>query len=478
MKVLGSMTSLSIPVVLLGALLAAPLASASGLYVGDRGVRPLGRGGAFVAGADDLGAIWYNPAGLVDAGPSVLFDGSWVRFSTDFTRRVEVTNGAGASQVSELPSVRGSSEFLPIPTVAGSWAYGERKQLVVAAGVLAPQMAVMSYPLALEDGTPSPSRYSLVTLDGSLLVIPGVSAAYRPFDFLQVGAGVNVLTGSFVTQTVFNTSPPERLLSAPEDPSYDALAELRATGLLAPSANAGILVRPAKWLRVGLSGQLGYTLDAPATVRVRLPSAAVFAGARQEGEGARLKLTLPAILRAGVEVRPVEALRVELGYARELWSTHESIDILPEDVRIHDVAGIPSPFNVPAMSIPRRFKDSQSFRLGGEYTLSAGKVFALDVRAGVSYEQSAIPAAYLAPLTVDSDKVTGSVGLGLRLGERLRLDAVYSRAFGGQREVTTTEAAVPRINPMAGEDFPTAPVNAGSYQVQSSILGFGLRYQL
>ena len=42
-------------------------AGAAGLYFSDRGVRPLGRGGAFVAGADDLGAIWYNPAGIVDA---------------------------------------------------------------------------------------------------------------------------------------------------------------------------------------------------------------------------------------------------------------------------------------------------------------------------------------------------------------------------------------------------------------------------
>ena len=42
-------------------------AFAAGLYYSERGVSPLGRGGAFVAGADDLGAIAYNPAGLADA---------------------------------------------------------------------------------------------------------------------------------------------------------------------------------------------------------------------------------------------------------------------------------------------------------------------------------------------------------------------------------------------------------------------------
>ena len=86
--------------------------------------------------------------------------------------------------------------------MAGAWAFGAEKQLVLAAGVLAPQMALMSYPLALEDGSPSPSRYSLVTLDGSLLVIPGVSAgigglAYAgiPVTHRDVNQSVTFVTG-------------------------------------------------------------------------------------------------------------------------------------------------------------------------------------------------------------------------------------------------------------------------------------------
>src|SRR5205814_4654165 len=49
-------------------------AHGAGLYFSDRGVRPLARGGAFVAGADDLGAVWYNPAGLADAGTTLFAD--------------------------------------------------------------------------------------------------------------------------------------------------------------------------------------------------------------------------------------------------------------------------------------------------------------------------------------------------------------------------------------------------------------------
>ena len=60
-------------------------ARAAGLYFSDRGVRPMGRAGAFVAGADDLGAIWYNPAGLADAGTSVLVDFGYLHFTDSYT---------------------------------------------------------------------------------------------------------------------------------------------------------------------------------------------------------------------------------------------------------------------------------------------------------------------------------------------------------------------------------------------------------
>src|SRR5207248_1905741 len=63
---------------------------AAGLYFSDRGVRPLGRGGAYVAGAEDVGAIWYNPAGLADAGSSIMADFSWLHFTSDYTRRTQV----------------------------------------------------------------------------------------------------------------------------------------------------------------------------------------------------------------------------------------------------------------------------------------------------------------------------------------------------------------------------------------------------
>src|SRR6185503_6970688 len=65
-------------------------AHAAGLYFADRGVRPAARGGAFIAGADDLGAIAYNPAGIYDAGSQFLLDASIVNFNADYTRTAQL----------------------------------------------------------------------------------------------------------------------------------------------------------------------------------------------------------------------------------------------------------------------------------------------------------------------------------------------------------------------------------------------------
>ncbi len=62
-------------------------AQAAGLYFGDRGVRSLGRAGAFVAGADDGGAIAYNPAGLAFAGHAYLGDFAWVNYTSTYQRK-------------------------------------------------------------------------------------------------------------------------------------------------------------------------------------------------------------------------------------------------------------------------------------------------------------------------------------------------------------------------------------------------------
>ena len=67
--------------------LTSPSARAGGFEIPDNGTEALGRGGAFVAKADDPTAIQYNPAGLAQQrGTRVLLDGHLMLSSYSFQR--------------------------------------------------------------------------------------------------------------------------------------------------------------------------------------------------------------------------------------------------------------------------------------------------------------------------------------------------------------------------------------------------------
>ncbi len=231
-------------------------------------------------------------------------------------------------------------------------------------------------------------------------------------------------------------------------------------------------------MRVGLSGQLPFWIDAPATIRVRLPNAPEFDNATQVGEDASVKFRLPAHFRAGVEVRPSDALRVELSYEHQFWSLHDTIDITPHGIDLVNVTGFPSPYAIPQISIPRHFKDSDGVHLGGEYRVDVSASTKVHLRLGFSYESSAIPVAYESPLTVDGDKFTFAGGLGVTI-DRTRLDATFAYVYMNAVDVDPKDAAIGVIHPVSG--YPAPPgsdlaVNGGHYTAGAPVIGFGFQY--
>jgi long-chain fatty acid transport protein len=467
---------------LLGAALltASTSASAAGLYFSDRGVRPLGRGGAFVAGADDLGAIYYNPAGIADAGSQLLFDMSWLRFTSSYTRKAILTSrdpntGAPGSRYPyTFDKVEGTSPILPIPTLAGSYAI--RPGLVIAAGMYAPYATITTYPETVKN-KPAPQRYSLLSLDGSALAVLGAWIAYRPSPQFSIGAGPTVLLGTFQSTVMFGACVPDRFICSPEQPDYDAKGQLSVGTIVAPSGTIGAIVTPHEKLNLGLSFQLPYFIDSPAQLKTRLPSAAVFENASMEGSDANVKFNLPWILRAGVEVRPLPETRIELAFVFEKWSMHDKITVEPKNTVLRNVALFPPEYHVGSLSIDRSFQDAWSIRLGGEHTFPVGS-YKLDARAGLAYEKSAVPTSHLSVLTVDMDKVTVSIGGGLHIKKRWRFDGLIAMVFPFSKDVSPDEAKLYKVNPVRANRYPgdEPPVNAGRYEARALILGLGLRY--
>jgi long-chain fatty acid transport protein len=457
-------------------------AYASGLFVSERGVRPLGRGGAFVAGGDDLGAIAYNPAGIFDAGASLLIDGAVVIYQSQYTRQSllrQVDPNTGevvATYEQTFPTVDGSSAPLPLPTLAGSFIV--HPDWRVAIGAYAPYGTLPSYPAELEDESPAPQRYSLISLDGTALIVLGGYAAWRPIEPLTLGIGVELLLGQFQARKALTACVPERFFCAPEDPRWDALNEIKAAPIVTPSGSLGLTWEFYEGWRLGTSFHLPFWIIAPATVKTRLPSTPLFRTVEQKGDSATLEFQIPWVVRLGLEMRDVApGLRVEVGVDYHHWAMHDAISLSSGDIALTNVPGFPEEYILPDLSIARGFQSVLGARIGAEYAIDASDAVTVTPRLGFSYETSAIPTEYLSVLSLDAGKATPSAGLGITVDDKARFDLVYAHQFYPEVVVAPEEARLEqtyplKANPAQRPDY----INGGTYNWTADIVGIGFSY--
>jgi long-chain fatty acid transport protein len=232
---------------------------------------------------------------------------------------------------------------------------------------------------------------------------------------------------------------------------------------------------PHPKVRVGLSGHLPFWIRSNGTIKTRLPSAAPFATATQEGDAAKVAFELPWNLRAGVEARPIENLRLEAALAYDGWGVHDSIRVDPQGVALKNVVGFPEKYYIPSVNLNRQFQGSFSVRLGGEYRIPLGKA-QLDARAGVGFETSAVPNDYVSVLTIDSNKLTPSIGAGLTIGA-IRLDMVVAHAFFFTQDVDPRKAKIGQVSPVVANPSPNPNIiNGGTYSASATMIGLGAVY--
>lgn len=447
-------------VVLFSLVASTAVAHAGGMYLPTRGVRPTARGGAFVAGADDLGALWFNPAGLahLSAGRAhqFLFDISYVTQRVSYQRL-----DSGFNDREEVDS---ENTGLPIPTLGLSWDVGD--SIVIGAGVFAPYAALGRYPL---DG---PQRYSLVDLSDTTMVIAEVAVGWQVTDRLRLGAGVQNMFANVVSSVVFNGCPGETVC-APEDPEFDSLSQIKQTDYFSPSGVLGAQFAVHDRVRAGAALQLPFRVSGSGELDVVLPASGFFDGASVTGDKAAMSFTLPAMLRLAVEAEPIDRWRVELGFDVEFWSMHDEFTIEPEDVRIEGAPGVGT-YEIGDMTIPREFDDSIAVKLGVEGQPLADAP--LSVAAGYAYETAAAPDEYLSVMTVDGAKHLIAGGAGYRFGATTVFASV-SYVDVAEREVTADEGQAPQLSPIR-DDNQTAPldtfVNWGTYRAWWLTAGVGV----
>lgn len=436
-------------------------AHAGGLQLSSRGVRPTARGGAFVAGAEGLGSFGFNPAGLAAlAGGKerrrMLLDFGFVRQSSTYTR---IDSGGNPRE-----TVSNQAPGLPIPTAAVGFDLGDRASWAV--GVYVPYAGLAKYP---EDG---PQRYSLIDLSESLLTITEVAIGYRLNDRVRLGVGVQNMV-FFLASTVAFSACPGQIVCAPEDPEFDAVGKVTQLSLFNPSAVAGAQVDITDRVRAGLAVQLPFFIRGRGKIQTRLPPSGFFDGAEVQGDTAEVSFTIPAAVRAGVEVTPLARWKLEVATILELWSQHEEFLIEPVDVAITNAPGVGT-YEIGPLRIPRHFQNTLAVNLGVEGQPIAA--LPLTVQAGYSFETAAAPDEYLSVMTVDGTRHLVAAGAGYRLGV-WELDAALALVSVAGRTVRPDVGRAPQLSPIRDEsDEPLEVfVNWGDYTSSWLVIGAGVK---
>lgn len=444
------------------ALLAAHTALASAYYFADVGVRAFGRAGAFVAGADDINAQYYNPAALTRIrGGELKFDLAFVNQYVMFDRADEVDD-QGEPVVFE-PVYNEAAPF-KIPNFGVSFNAG-LPSTTFAIGLYPPYAPDVSYD---PDG---PQRFTLV--DTAVIQTNfGPSVGHRldwaGLPWLSLGAGLSWSLMSVEQELVLTTS-------GNDDPAGDIRFRVAATDRAAFTGNAGLLIEPASGVfAVAASVQPPIRFEARGEMEGNLEDH----GAYQAGiitdpvvydDDVSLTVTMPLILRAGALVRPIPALEVELAAVWQKWDTIDVILVDEVEMVLHTTSFGDILIEGP-VELPAGYQNAWSLRLGAEYDVSPH----LTVRAGGLYETSAIPPRTQGVGLVDGKKWGYGVGASARFARRFTADVGWSQSFIAPVEITDSEVQQVQIGFPSGEVEDGKVVGNGLFESRMGVFGLGI----
>ncbi|WP_168210610.1 OmpP1/FadL family transporter [Persicimonas caeni] len=445
-------------VAVLAILLIASEAFAGGFYLPGRGVRPLGRAGAFVAsGEGNLNSLWYNPANLtLSEGMELTVDLAVVDLAFDFQRAPRVTQGGDTIEYGRVES---SAAPQPIPQILIGGPTGN-DDLSWAFGFYTPYMAGATFP---ENG---PQRYTLIDNVGSAMGFLHAAVSYKLGDGARVGLGVQNAFASF--RLVSTTSAYTGLHGRPEDEDLDILSKIELSDFFAPAGNIGFWVKLGPSMEAAISAQSPvFFEDGDAELTVRMPSHPEFDNARLTNNTLAASMVLPAVAR--VALRYVDdPIDIELAGVWEGWSAFKEIKATPNDIEVEGVPGIGS-IPVGPLTIPENWKDTFSVRLGGDFKVDE----ALTLRAGYNFETGAVPDEYYSVFSPDSDKHTVAAGMSWAF-DGWQLDAGTAYYFFSDRNIDTSNMR--QINPTDAENELATVVGNGEYSSRYFVFGMGVNY--
>jgi long-chain fatty acid transport protein len=430
-------------------------ARAGGFEYPENGSIAMGRGGAFLARADDPSALMLNTAGMMGAPGLQLSVSSNLAFLNHcFTRAgtyqgfnegVNVTTDGTvfsrpdgndySSGNYPYPRVCNDGTPFPAPQILATWRIN--RYVAVGVGVYGPNsIGRHEWPdrVTLANGlsAPSPNRYMLLSED-LLILHPTIAIAASPLPWLRVGVGLQPSFASFNFSTMANSV-------GSQSPDADIRTTIHASNWFF-AFNAGLQLVAPRFFTVGAHVHYNpdqITLSGQADVQSQYYSTSPI---ESHFTVAQMKVSLPLQVRWGVRFAWPRAGSVpqtdpnyvamrddvfdlEANWIYERSSVFQNLT-LENSGTITVAPGTVSPAPSP-LSVPHNWHDIFGFRIGGDVNIVPNRFTA---RAGVSYEMGA-QSRFYGQLDLPAYSMTGlHLGLSVRIGSILTITAAYAHFF-------------------------------------------------
>jgi long-chain fatty acid transport protein len=488
--------SLSSLATLLGAcILASTVFAEGGYYAGSLGARAAGRGGAFVARADDLTAVSYNPAGLAKLGGTIIQIGNQASYNYFAFKRATTTDYGVNSATGDYPTVsfaevKNSTPWqgvVPMLGVASN--LGLRNWGFALAAYAPPGTSKMTFP---QDGG---QRYLMVNREAVFLKYVG-SLAWKYGEIFGIGATAEWINVPRLNYALVIDGDPFSKPGSPVSSDYDILGNMNASSLFTFNATVGAWYRPAPFLELGVSAQVIPTkVVADGTLKVKglgsgISDITLYQDGKQSSK-VTVTLPLPMLARAGARYRHlvdgVEVFDLELDVEYTTWSRvkHFTVDTHGMTAKVPSIA---ETITVSNIIIEKQWRDTIAVKLGGDFSVIPGRLL---LRAGAFMETAVAPDAYASVDFSGAAQYGGSLGASLKVLDNVELAMAYAfryqptvtiseQAGRGYQQVPSSACQAPYTDNYCSPHYlgqPAPVVNGGTYNASASFVSLDALYR-
>jgi long-chain fatty acid transport protein len=457
-----------------------------GYFSGQAGARAAGRSGAFVAKADDLSAVLFNPAGLADLDASLIQLGNQISYNGyTYTRATTLDYGNpqnGVAPSVAFATVENGRPWQPLEPLLGVASHLGLPNWGFALAALAPPgTGREQFPI---DGG---QRYVMVSREAIILSYVA-SAAWRYHEVFGIGATAEWIAVPRLDYSLVIDGTPFAGAANPVSSQLDMLATMSGSDWFTFNAILGAWFRPTPSLELGVAGQVvpaNVVAHSRLSVTPLQPSLGDVVLTRDGAPANDVTVTLPMPLlaRVGARYRHLrggrELFDVELDLEYETWSRVNRFSVGTNHLQAN-YAG--QTINLDRIDIEKHWRDTLGVKLGGDFAAIPGR---LTLRGGLFYVTATSDAAYASVDFASAAQLGGSAGTSVRLGQHWELSVAYQIRIQPRVSVSETDARVYQQVPGSACQAPytdpatcnpntlgrPAPVvNAGTYEARSHLV--------